>query len=266
MQTCDILGVPVATVDRDGAIERITAWVSERSTRYVCACDVHSVMQAQQNSTHMEALQKADLVLADGMPLVWAARSFGERALGRVSGPDLMLDLCERAAREGWRVYLYGGAEGVAKSVAAKLCARFPGLDVAGRQSPPFRPLCEEELAGSLAQIRAAQPHLVWVGLGCPKQEIWMLQNASQLFGCVTIGVGAAFDFHSGRIARAPRWMRDNGLEWLHRLASEPRRLWRRYLVMAPQFVVRAAVQSVRRGRRGGAILEVRRGGHARQD
>jgi N-acetylglucosaminyldiphosphoundecaprenol N-acetyl-beta-D-mannosaminyltransferase len=162
-----------------------------------------------------------------------------------------MLEVCERAAREGWRIYLYGGADGVAQALAERLAKSFPGLEVAGRQTPPFRPLDDDELEAALAEIRAARPHIVWVGLGCPKQEIWMLRNASRLSGCVTIGVGAAFDFHSGRIARAPRWMRDNGLEWLHRLASEPRRLWRRYLVLAPRFIVRAALQSARRRRVG---------------
>ena len=157
-----------------------------------------------------------------------------------------MLELCEQGLRRGWRHYFYGGAEGVATELVRRLELRFSTLAVAGTQSPPFRKLTQSELDHSLAHISAARPDIVWVGLGCPKQEIWMREHAKKIEGAVVIGVGAAFDFHSGKIARAPSWMRRMGLEWLHRLVSEPARLWRRYLVLGPQFLLRAGIQSVR--------------------
>jgi N-acetylglucosaminyldiphosphoundecaprenol N-acetyl-beta-D-mannosaminyltransferase len=220
------------------AVGVIGQWVTARENRYVCAADVHSVMRAQDDPSHMEALRRADMILPDGMPLVLVSRALGEKSIERVCGPDLMLRILESSVTEGWRHYFYGGAEGVADTLARKAAARCPGLLVAGMDCPPFRPLSVEENVAAIARINDAAPDIVWVGLGCPKQENWMLGNIDKLNGVVAIGVGAAFDFHSGRIARAPPWMRSKGLEWLHRLVSEPRRLWRRYLSLAPRFVV----------------------------
>ncbi len=247
VRKCDILGVPVDVVNRQGTLDIIAEWVAAGNTKYVCASDVHSIMQAQKNEKHMRALQNADLVLPDGMPVVWAARSRGEHAISRVCGPDLMLEVSERAAKDGWRIYLYGGKDGVAKQVAKNLTTLHPGLQVVGIQAPPFRPLSEQEVSASLDMIRAAKPDIVWIGLGCPKQEIWMLENAAKIIGSVSIGVGAAFDFYGGQVRRAPLWMRESGFEWAHRLFSEPKRLWRRYLLMAPQFVLRTALETISR-------------------
>lgn len=236
------------------ATHQIGLWVDAAEARYVCAADVNSIMQAQRNGAHMDALRNADMVLPDGTPLVWVSHLRGQRKMQRVPGPDIMLQLCEMGVGRGWRHYFYGGAEGVAQGLAQILQRRFPGLRVAGTHAPPFRLLTEEEQLRDLEQINAAHAHIVWVGLGCPKQEIWMRENAARLKDVVVIGVGAAFDFHGGRIPRAPSWMRRNGLEWLHRLSCEPARLWRRYLLLGPEFLARAAVETFRLRLHGGRV------------
>ena len=248
-----ILGVPVSTVDKSSAVTTIGRWISDRrfggavrgTARYVCACDVHNVMRAQTDSLHMRALRNADMIVPDGAPLVWVSRLRGERGVGRVAGADLLSAICERSIREGWSHYFYGGEPGVAGQLAQRLAERFEGLNVAGTECPPFRPMSPEEVERDIARINNSGADIVWVGLGCPKQEIWMLEHQARLQGRVVVGVGAAFDFHSGRIERAPAWMRDHGLEWLHRLLSEPQRLWRRYLVLAPKFVALSLAETV---------------------
>lgn len=245
IRTADILDVPISIVDMDSAVGEIRRWVRARDGHYVCAADVNSVMQARCNPAHRDALRAAAMVVPDGTPLIWTARSRGQRRMRRVPGPDLMLELCAAGLDLGWRHYFYGGAEGVAEDLAQQLTRRFPGLQIAGLQTPPFRRLSNDERNKSLADIAAADPHVLWVGLGCPKQEIWMHETAAQFPRTVIIGVGAAFNFHSNRIARAPLWMRRGGLEWLHRLASEPRRLWRRYLVSGPKFLLLAGMESL---------------------
>jgi N-acetylglucosaminyldiphosphoundecaprenol N-acetyl-beta-D-mannosaminyltransferase len=250
----EILGVAVSVVDMQRATHQIGLWVDAGEARYVCAADVNSIMQAQRNAAHMEALRNADMVLPDGTPLVWVSHLRGQHSMQRVPGPDIMLQLCEMGVKRNWRHFFYGGAEGVAEGLAERFQRRFPGLLVAGTHAPPFRLLSAEEQARDLERINAAHPDIVWVGLGCPKQEIWMRENASRLKGAVVIGVGAAFDFHGGRIPRAPLWMRRNGLEWLHRLSCEPSRLWRRYLVLGPAFLARAAVETFRLRLSGGRV------------
>ncbi len=171
------------------------------------------------------------------MPLVWLSRLYGWRNTRRVYGPDLMLDLCERSLATGYRHFFYGGQEGVPDRLSDRLQRRFPGLIVAGTYSPPFRTPTEEEDEEIVRRINDAKPDIVWVGLSTPKQEHWMAQHVDRLAASVLIGVGAAFDFHAGVKRQAPRWMQQSGLEWLFRLGSEPRRLWRRYLVNNPMFV-----------------------------
>lgn len=257
----EILGVPVSVVGMRSAADEIGRWIEAGEARYVCAVDVHSIMQAQRNTAHMQALRNAHMVLPDGTPLVWVAHARGERTMRRVCGPDIMLHLCGLGVGKGWRHYFYGGGEGVAEELASRLQSMFPGLAVAGTQSPPFRELSPAERDASIRAIDEARPDVVWIGLGCPKQEIWMRENADRLRGAVAIGVGAAFDFHSNRIARAPAWMRGSGLEWLHRLGSEPRRLWRRYLLLGPEFLARAALETVRMRRTAARQAAERTGG-----
>lgn len=246
LRKVDILGVPVSALDMSSAVTEITRRVDARGGGYVCAADMNSIMQAQRNPAHLEALRSADLVVADGTPLVWTARARGAGQFSRVPGPDLMLEICGVGVKYGWRHYFYGGAEGVAQDLAAAMKRLHPGLGVAGLGSPPFRPLSPEERRADVASITKADPHIVWVGLGCPKQEAWMKENRLMLDRALLIGVGAAFDFHSSRVQRAPQLMRRYGLEWLHRLGSEPKRLWRRYLLLGPEFLFRAAIESIR--------------------
>ena len=234
-----ILGVPVGILDMRKTVDLIGSWIGDgvKRGRYVCVTDVYNVMLAQQSPKHLDALRGADAITPDGMPLVWVSWLRGVKETRRVSGPDLLPEMCARSERTGWRHYFYGGADGVADKLVAKLKETYPDLQVAGTECPPFRPLSAEEQARTISRIKQSKADIVWVGLGCPKQEAWMHENAGRLEGVVLIGVGAAFDFHSGRVARAPLWMQKSGLEWLHRLTSEPKRLWRRYLIRAPQFV-----------------------------
>ena len=244
-----VLGVPVSVLNMNSALDTIARWIDEKSVHYVCAADVHSIMRAQDDTAHKFALRQADLVLPDGMPVTWIGKLRGEKAIERVCGPDLMLRVFERSAEKGWRHYFYGGAEGVADLLTRRAIERYPNLTVVGTDCPPFRPLSQAEIGEAIARINSAAPDIIWVGLGCPKQERWMLENVTKLNHAVLIGVGAAFDFHSGNVRRAPVWMRSSGLEWLHRLLCEPRRLWRRYLSLAPRFVflnVVAAFEALR--------------------
>ena len=234
----EILGIPVSLVTMDQTVNLVGMWIARGESRHISTCDVHGLMRSQADQSLAAALRSADIVTPDGKPLVWTGRLRHGPGIGRVCGPDLMLALCERSVLTGWRHYFYGGGEGVADQLAEKLQARFPGLQVAGVECPPFRDLSAAERQESRSRIVNAGTDILWVGLGCPKQDLWMAENARDLPGVTSIGVGAAFDFHTGRIARAPRWMQDWGLEWLHRLASEPRRLWKRYLVLAPRFVL----------------------------
>lgn len=246
IETIPILGVPVGALDMERALDIIGTWIARGQSRYVCAPDVFNISSAQTNPVQMAALQDADLVIPDGTPLTWVGRLRGNRQIRRVCGPDLLLAACERSLAEGWRHYFYGGADGVAEELARRLCERYPGLQVAGAESPPFRPLTETETRQMISRVQDAGADIMWIGLGCPKQEIWMHEHVRCLKGVILVGVGAAFDFHTGRIARAPAWMRNAGLEWLHRFASEPKRLWRRYCYHAPRFVVLSLYESMR--------------------
>lgn len=245
--TTPILGVPVSRVDLAAAAETILSWAAAGEARFVCVRDVHGVMRAQDDPALLALHHEAGLVVPDGMPLVWLARRRGFREVGRVSGADLVEEVCRRSVGRGVRHYFYGGKPGVAERLAATLAARFPGLEVAGTSTPPFRALTFEEDAAAVVEIAAAAPRVVWVGLSTPGQEFWMRDHVGRIPGATLIGCGAAFDFVTGEVKRAPRWMQRSGLEWAHRLASEPRRLWRRYLVLAPRFVWRAAAEEWRR-------------------
>jgi N-acetylglucosaminyldiphosphoundecaprenol N-acetyl-beta-D-mannosaminyltransferase len=239
-----IVGTRVSAVDMSSAIALVRAWTGERKSRYVCVTDVHSVMLARSDPALDRALENADLIVPDGMPLVWAARVRGVKSIGRVAGSDFMHEIC-RLSSPKLSHFLLGGAEGVPDRLASALKAVNPQITICGTESPPFRQLTEAEDHELVERINAAKPSIVWVGLGCPKQELWMSQHAGLIPGATLIGVGAAFNFLSGNIKRAPLWMRNNGLEWLHRLVTEPRRLWRRYLMFAPMFVVLATAETV---------------------
>lgn len=233
----DVLGVHVSAVHPDLALETITGWIEHRQREYVCVTGVHGVMECQGNPELRDIHNQSGLTVPDGMPLVWCAHRAGFPSVARVYGPDLMLALLGRAAERGWRSYFYGGADGVPEALAEAMGARFPGLLVVGAESPPFRALTPEETQAADARINEAAPDLVWVGLSTPKQERWMASHRPGLHAPALLGVGAAFDFHTGRVRQAPSWMQDRGLEWAFRLGVEPRRLWRRYLRNNPRFV-----------------------------
>jgi N-acetylglucosaminyldiphosphoundecaprenol N-acetyl-beta-D-mannosaminyltransferase len=232
-----ILTTRVDATSYEDACDRIATWVQQRQSRYVVAANVHVVMTAYGDARYRQVLADAALVTPDGMPLVWGLRALGLSHQTRVYGPDLMLAWCQRAAQTGISIYLYGGTPPVLAQLQATLTAQFPGLTIAGTHAPPFRPLSPQEEAADRDRIQASGAGVVFVGLGCPKQEFWMARQRDQL-SAVMVGVGAAFDFHSGTVSQAPRWMMGSGLEWLYRLCQEPRRLWRRYLLHNPAFVL----------------------------
>lgn len=238
----DVLGVAVSASQPASVLAAIETASARGPKTHVCFATVHGVMEALRDPAVLRAYNRG-LTVPDGMPLVWLGRLRGHPEVARVYGPDMTLLLCEEAARKGWGCYFYGGAPGVAEVLGERLMARFPGLRVAGVESPPFRRLTDEEDAAAVARINASRADLVFVGLGCPKQELWMAAHGDRLEAPVLLGVGAAFDFHTGRIAQAPRWMMRVGLEWLFRLSQEPRRLWHRYLVLNALFVVHATLQ-----------------------
>ncbi len=233
----NILGVGVSAIDVGQALETITKWIEDGERRYVCVSGVHGLMECQRDASLRRIHNQAGLVTPDGMPLVWLSRLKGFRGVRRVYGPDLMLDCCRVSIERGYRHFLYGGADGVPELLAERLRQRFPGLRVVGCLSPPFRALTTEEDEGIVRRINDADPDIVWVGLSTPKQERWMHAHRDRILAPVLIGVGAAFDFHAGLKRQAPRWMRHSGLEWLFRLGTEPRRLWRRYLINNPLFL-----------------------------
>lgn len=233
-----ILGVPVSLVTLESAVATILGWAARNEANYVCVREVNGVMCAVRDPEIMTINRKASMVTPDGMPLVWLSRWRTGFNTGRVSGADLVEALCEAGQAKGLRHYFYGGKPGIAEAMIARLRAKYPGMLVVGSYCPPFRTLTTEEDSAIVEEINRSRAQIVWVGISTPKQEIWMRDHVGKLKAAVLIGVGAAFDFHSGAVSRAPLWMQRHGLEWLHRLLSEPRRLWRRYLIAGPLFLL----------------------------
>jgi N-acetylglucosaminyldiphosphoundecaprenol N-acetyl-beta-D-mannosaminyltransferase len=238
------LGVRVDAVQLAEVCARVEEWIEQRDgCHYVAVTGMHGIMEAQHDPEFKSILNAADLVVPDGMPLVWLSRFRGRPLARRVYGPELMLEVCRQTASTSRPHFLVGGAPGVADRLAAVLKHRFAGLVISGTCSPPFEPLTESQEQDLVATINRAAPDIVWVGFSTPKQEQWMRRNCGHLNAAVVLGVGAAFDIHSGTRRQAPRWMRENGWEWLFRLIQEPRRLWRRYLVSGPQFLFYVALE-----------------------
>jgi len=239
----NVLGVGISVLNLNTALAAIADAVRERRKGYICVTGVHGVIEAQDDEAFKRILNGAFLCTPDGMPMVWAGRLAGHREMSRVYGPDLMLDVCAWSETSGAKHFFYGGADGVAELLARKLKVKFPKLAVAGTFTPPFRALNADEENNLREQIRAVQPDIFWVGLSTPKQEKFMAEFLPKLDATVMIGVGAAFDFHSGRVRQAPRWMQRGGLEWFYRLCSEPRRLAKRYFRNNPLFVLKFSSQ-----------------------
>jgi N-acetylglucosaminyldiphosphoundecaprenol N-acetyl-beta-D-mannosaminyltransferase len=247
IRTRDILGIPIALTDYDGAMDVMDAMVDGGERGYVIAAAVHVVMVGQEDPEVREALLGSTLTLPDGMPVVWAANWLGENLPDRVYGPELMRRYNDRCAEQGHRIWLYGGRDqGSLVQLALSMRRKHPGIRVVGGYSPPFRALTEEEEDAIVEQINQAQPDVLWVGTGVPKQEKWMARIRERLEVPVMCGVGAAFDFHAGRVSQAPDWMQERGLEWTYRIAQEPRRLLPRYLYYNPRFLRAITAQLIR--------------------
>lgn len=229
-QVRPILEALIDVLDWPTTLRRINDWASHRQSRYICICNVHSVITAQRDAVFRSAINGADMATPDGAPVAWLMRRHGTPQQQRISGPDLMWKYLAEAEGTGRVVSFYGGNEKTLGQLCSVVAIRFPQLIVGCAISPPFRALSPEEDAAYIEQINQSATSVLFVSLGCPKQELWMAAHRGKIHA-VMIGVGAAFDYHAGTIRRAPLWMQNAGLEWLHRLASEPRRLWKRYLV-----------------------------------
>jgi N-acetylglucosaminyldiphosphoundecaprenol N-acetyl-beta-D-mannosaminyltransferase len=245
----DILGVKVSCINLDDAVATIEQWIIGNSRQYVCITGAHGIMESRGNTELRRIHNEAGMVTPDGMPLVWLARLNGKNHVDRVYGPDLMRRMTSVSAARGYRQFYYGGGPGVAETLQKVLTQAHPNLVVAGTYSPPFRNLTPQEDARIVDTINAARPDILWVGLSTPKQEFWMARHLGAIKVPVMIGVGAAFDFVAGVKPQAPLWMQRNGLEWLFRSCSEPRRLWRRYAYIIPGFSLLALGQVLRRSK-----------------
>jgi N-acetylglucosaminyldiphosphoundecaprenol N-acetyl-beta-D-mannosaminyltransferase len=239
----NVLGVGVSVLNLQTALDEIAAAIRDKRKGYICVTGVHGVMEAQTDPVFKKILNQSFLCTADGMPMVWMGKIHRHPEMRRVYGPDLMLDVCSWSQKSPCRHFFYGGAPGVADTLAEKLKAKFPKLEVVGTFTPPFRPLNADEERQLAEMVRAAKPDILWVGLSTPKQEKFMADYLPKLDSTLMIGVGAAFDFHSGRVKQAPRWMQRSGLEWFFRLCQEPRRLAARYLINNPIFVMKILAQ-----------------------
>jgi N-acetylglucosaminyldiphosphoundecaprenol N-acetyl-beta-D-mannosaminyltransferase len=237
-----VIGVPIDALDWENTLYRLQQWATARRSAYVCICNTHSVVTARRDSLFSRVISEADMATPDGAPVAWLMRFVAKTGQERINGPDLMWRYCAEASRRNESIYLYGGQQSTLDALQARLIEQFPGLRIAGAYSPPYRPLTAVEDAAVVGMINASGAGTVWVSLGCPKQEKWMAEHRGRI-NAVMIGVGAAFDYHAGTIKRAPPWMQRSGLEWLHRLCSEPRRLWKRYLVTNTLFIYYAGRQ-----------------------
>jgi N-acetylglucosaminyldiphosphoundecaprenol N-acetyl-beta-D-mannosaminyltransferase len=231
-----VIGTFIDVLTWNEALDRLGRWSQARESRYVCICNVHSVVTARLEPDFMRIVNEADMATPDGMPVAWTLRRQGFVLQERINGPDLMWRYCELAAANAYPVYLYGSTEETSAALRSRLLHAFPGLVIAGAISPPFRALSAEEDEAIVEEINASGAAVVFVALGCPRQERWMAAHRGRV-RAVLIGVGAAFDYHAGRVRRAPKWAQNAGLEWAFRLMSEPRRLWRRYLLTNVLFV-----------------------------
>lgn len=247
----EVLGVGISPLNLSRATGQIESWITDARREYVCLCTVHGVMESQKSERVRDAFNRAGMVTPDGMPLVWLLRRSGHHDSKRVYGPDLMLATIARGIDRGWRHYLYGGRDDVVDRLVSNLSMRYPEMKVVGRSAPPIAPvedLASDQTAQKINQVR---PDIVWVGLGSPKQDLWMAAMRGRLTASVLVGVGAAFDIHAGSLRQAPGWMREGGFEWAFRLSQEPRRLWRRYLINNPWFIYEITRKSLRRRLRG---------------
>jgi len=244
MNSIPILGVNIHTTSYVDAVQKIINWAKAGESRMVCAANVHMIIEAHDNPGFKTILNRADLVTPDGMPLVWMLRWLGLHNQERVYGPDLMLHVLAAARDAGIPVGFYGGKPEVLEALVGKMQDQFPGLQIVYAYNPPFGAFQLSQADQIMTNIRLADPRILFVALGCPKQERWMAEHRGEV-PAVMLGVGAAFDIHAGAIKQAPGWMQKIGLEWLFRLIKEPKRLWKRYLINNPRFIVLACKQMI---------------------
>jgi N-acetylglucosaminyldiphosphoundecaprenol N-acetyl-beta-D-mannosaminyltransferase len=244
----NVLGVGVHAINMEQAVAAIDQAVRNRRKGYVCVTGVHGVMEAQSDSVLKEILNNSLLTTPDGMPTVWVGRLRGFRHMDRVYGPDLMLEVCRLSEERGYTHFFYGGNEGIAEKLAYALRIRYPKINVVGMNTPPFRPLNPAEEKALQAQVMKTRPDFLWVGLSTPKQERFMADHIGSLDCTLMLGVGAAFDVHTGVTKDAPQWVKRAGLQWFHRLLQEPSRLWKRYLINNPKFIFWITLQLLSEG------------------
>lgn len=233
----NVLGVSVSITNMQNAMDVADDLIRAGRRGYICVTGVHGVMESQSDEDLLHTHNESLLTVPDGMPLVWLGKLQGHNNIGRVYGPDFMIELSRRAVERQYKVFLYGGAPGVAQDLKLSLETKCPGLKVVGTHTPPFRPLNEAEELDLIGQVAECKPDIMWVGLSTPKQERFMAKYLPLLSCNLLVGVGAAFDIHTGRIADSPALLKKCGLQWLHRLFQEPKRLWRRYLFNNPRFL-----------------------------
>jgi N-acetylglucosaminyldiphosphoundecaprenol N-acetyl-beta-D-mannosaminyltransferase len=243
----EVLGAKINAIRLDDIVPIFADWIERRERGYVILTGVHGVIEMQDDPALLDINNRSALTTPDGMPIVWLGWRRGFRHVEKVYAPDIMERAYAAGVGRGWRHYLYGGDEGVAEALAEHIRTTHPGAQVAGTYTPPFRPLTPEEKADVVARIDGSRADIVWVGLGCPKQDRWMAEFRPLLEAPILVGVGAGFDFLAGRKPLAPRWFQRSGFEWLFRLASEPRRLWPRYSRVVPRFIGKVLADEVRR-------------------
>jgi N-acetylglucosaminyldiphosphoundecaprenol N-acetyl-beta-D-mannosaminyltransferase len=254
----DVLGVNISAIDMDMAVRLSDDLISSKKRGYICVTGVHGVMEAQSDAAFLDILNSAFINTPDGMPMSWIGHLRGHKNMNRVYGPDFMTEMCKISVDRGYRNFLYGGNDGIAALLKQKLMDRFPGLQIVGTYTPPFRALDIQEEDRLLALVREAHPDIFWVGLSTPKQEQFMAQYIHQLNTYLMVGVGAAFDIHTGKKKDAPDWVKRCGLQWLHRMLQEPKRLGPRYLMNNPRFVTQIILQflGIRNCRKSALVSE----------
>jgi N-acetylglucosaminyldiphosphoundecaprenol N-acetyl-beta-D-mannosaminyltransferase len=231
MKKTRIINSKICCVGLKMALLHIEQAINVKESGYICFSNVHTVVTGKTDERFGRVTNQATMALPDGMPLVWLARLRGCKEVGKCSGPDVMTELLKLSVKKGYTNFFYGSTDDNLQILQKKLSEDFPGLKIAGAYAPPFRALTAQEDQAIIKMINAVNPDIIWVGLGAPKQEIWMYEHVKQIKSSVMLGVGAAFNFHAGTVKRAPRWMQNIGLEWFFRLTKEPSKLWKRYLV-----------------------------------
>ncbi|MEQ8169671.1 MAG: WecB/TagA/CpsF family glycosyltransferase [Candidatus Eremiobacterota bacterium] len=233
----NIFGSLISAVSLSQAVFLIEEKIHEKTSSYICVCPVSSIVTATEDREFQHIINNSFISTPDGMPVVWYLKSKGAKDVTRVYGPDLMREVFYMSETHGYRHYFYGGTEEILSKLKENLLKKFPSLNICGMYAPPFRPLTEKEEEEVISDIKKSEPHIVWVGIGSPKQEKWMAKISPLLDGIIMAGVGAAFNFYAGSVRQAPLWMQRNGLEWLFRLWCEPGRLWKRYLYGNSRFI-----------------------------